>query len=356
VSSALDARPGRVLVKEPNWLGDLVISLPALRAVRRSFPDAELSVLVKQELAGFFDGFRWLDRVVPYRIRPGLDGLADRWRVISTIRARGYGLAVLFPQSFQSALWVTMAGVPRRAGFAAQSRGVLLTHAARPAHDLERRHEQNDYLEMLRATLGIEVSAGEVPIEVAEPRRASMLEWLANRRRRAAAPLVALAPAAAYGPAKEWPADRYARLIDRLEGAAGAECVLVGAANERARCAEIAAASSVGAVIAAGETDVGDLVALLSLCRGFIGNDSGAMHVAGALGLPTVGIFGSTRPDRTGPLGPRTRVLYERIECSPCLARTCRFGHYDCLKRISVERALEALASVQGVTGGGPFR
>jgi heptosyltransferase-2 len=182
-----------------------------------------------------------------------------------------------------------------------------------------------------------------------------MREWLADRRRRAAAPLVALAPSAAYGPAKEWPADRYVRLIDRLEEAAGAECVLVGTAGERARCAEIAAASSAGAIVAAGETGIGDLLALLSLCRGFIGNDSGAMHVAGALGLPTVGIFGSTRPDRTGPLGPRTRVLYERIECSPCLARTCRFGHYDCLKRISVEPALEALVSVGGVPGGEAF-
>jgi lipopolysaccharide heptosyltransferase II len=352
VSSAFDARPDRVLVKEPNWLGDLVISLPALRAVRRAFSDAELSVLVKQELAGFFDGFPWLDRVVPYRIRPGLDGLADRGRVISTIRARGYDLAVLFPRSFESALWVTMAGVPRRAGFATQARGVLLTHAARPARDLERRHQRNDYLEMLRDALAIEVSAEEVTLEVAEPRRASMRGWLANRRRRAAAPLVALAPSAAYGPAKEWPADRYVRLIDRLEEAAGAECVLVGTASERARCAEIAAASRADAILAAGETDVGDLVALLSLCRGFIGNDSGAMHVAGALGLPTVGIFGSTRPDRTGPLGPRTRVLYERIECSPCLARTCRFGHYDCLKRISVEPALEALVSAGGVPRG----
>ncbi|HSD10318.1 MAG TPA: lipopolysaccharide heptosyltransferase II, partial [Candidatus Binatia bacterium] len=90
----------RILVKEPNWLGDLVMSLPALRAVRRAFPDAELAVLVKQELAGFFDGLRWLDGVVPYRIRSGLDGLADRWRVISTIRAGGYDLAVLFPKSF----------------------------------------------------------------------------------------------------------------------------------------------------------------------------------------------------------------------------------------------------------------
>jgi heptosyltransferase-2 len=356
VSSSSEARLGRVLVKEPNWLGDLVISLPALRAVRVAFPDAELSVLVKHELAGFFDGLGWLDRVVPYRIRSGLHGLVDRWRVISTIRAGGYDLAVVFPKSFESALWVTLARVPRRAGFAAQARGVLLTHAARPARDLERRHQKNDYLEMLRDTLGIETSGADCALEVSELRRASMLEWLASRRRHAAAPLVALAPSAAYGPAKEWPADRYVRLIDRLDGAAGAECVLVGAASERERCAEIAAASNVGAIVAAGETDVGDLVALLSVCRGFVGNDSGAMHVAGALGLPTVGIFGSTRPDRTGPLGPRTRILYERIECSPCLARTCRFGHYDCLKRISVEGALEALASVGGVGGRETFR
>jgi len=125
----------------------------------------------------------------------------------------------------------------------------------------------------------------------------------------------------------------------------GAEVVLVGAPGERERCDEIAARSGAGAIVAAGETDVGDLVALLSLADGFAGNDSGAMHVAGALGIPTVGIFGSTRPDRTGPLGPRCRVLYHRIECSPCLARTCRFGHYDCLKGISVEEAVAALAA-----------
>ncbi len=355
MSSSPEARLRRILVKAPNWLGDLVMSLPALGAVRRAFPGAELAVLVKQELAGLFDGLRWLDRVIPYRIRSGFEGVADRWRVISTIRAGGYDLAVLFPKSFQSALWVTIAGVPRRAGFAAQGRGPLLTHAARPARDPRGRHQKNDYLEMVRDAVGTEASGEEVTLEVGEPRRATMREWLANRRRRAHAPLVALAPAAAYGPAKEWPADRYARLIDRLEETTGAECVLVGTTSERARCAEIVAASRVGAIVAAGETDVGDLVALLSLCHGFVGNDSGAMHVAGALGLPTVGIFGSTRPDRTGPVGPRTRVLYERIECSPCLARTCRFGHYDCLKRISVERALEALASLGGRPGEARF-
>jgi heptosyltransferase-2 len=170
-----------------------------------------------------------------------------------------------------------------------------------------------------------------------------MRGWLAARRRRSDKPLVALAVAAAYGPAKEWPAERFANVIDGLAEANGTECVLVGAPSERARCEETASASRAGAVIAAGETSVGEAMALLSLCDGFAGNDSGAMHVAGALGIPTVGLFGSTRPERTAPLGPRTHVLYHRIECSPCLERTCRFGHYECLKRIEVEEVTAAL-------------
>jgi heptosyltransferase-2 len=207
------------------------------------------------------------------------------------------------------------------------------------------RHQANDYLDLFRSTLGIEGSVEDVRITAAPSRVAKSQAWLAERRR-GDGPLIAIAPAAAYGPAKEWPADRYAALIDQLGGVGRAECVLVGTVAERARCAEIAAASRSGALLAAGETGVGDLVALLSLCSAFAGNDSGAMHVASALGLPTVGIFGSTRPQRTGPLGPRTRVLYEEIACSPCLDRTCRFGHYQCLRRIEVANVVAALDSL----------
>lgn len=341
----------RVLVKEPNWLGDVVMSLPALSAIRRAAARGELAVLVKQELAGFFDAVPWVDRVVPYRIRRGLEGLADRLRVISAIRSQSYDLAVVFPKSFEAALWLAAAGVPRRAGLAAQGRRLLLTDAARPRRDVADRHQRMDYLDMLRDSLGIEAGDEHPALVVPEPRRASMREWLAARRRVPERPLVALAPAAAYGPAKEWPADRYAALVDRLRDCLDAECVLVGARSERAKSAEIATASRAGAVVAAGETDVGDLVALLSLCHAFVGNDSGAMHVAGALDLPTVGIFGSTCPDRTAPLGRRTRVVYERIECSPCLDRACRFGHYACLKGVSVEQVLSALASLGALAG-----
>ncbi len=341
----LARQPRNILVKEVNWLGDLVISLPALRALRAAYPSAELAVLVKQELAGFFDGLGWVDRVIAYRVRRGRQSWADQWRIIQTIRASSFDLAVTFPKSFESVLWTALAGVPCRAGLATQLRGPLLTHRAARSEALRRGHQMLEYLQMLRDTLGIETIARSPVLEVGAQRKRMMAEWLSSRRQRPQRPLVALAAGAAYGPAKEWPAERYAALVDRL--GIDHECVLVGAPAERERCQEIASRSSTGALVAAGVTDVGDLVALLSLCDAFAGNDSGAMHVAGALGIPTVGIFGSTSAERTGPLGPRVRVLYDKVECSPCFARTCRFGHYDCLNRISVEGVVAALAELQ---------
>jgi heptosyltransferase-2 len=334
--------PQRVLVKEVNWLGDLVMSLPALKAVRRGFAGARLSVLIKAELASFFDGAEWIDEVIPYRVGRSLGGLADRRHVVAEIRSRRFDLAIVFPRSFESAFWTALARVPRRVGFAADGRGLMLTHKSiRPAA-LLRSHQVYDYLYLLRNTLAIEGDRTDIAPDIHPGHRAAMREWLVAQRRRQG-PLLALAVAAAYGPAKEWPVARYAALVDRLAERHDADCVLVGAPSERSRCQMVASASRRGALIAAGETSIGQLVALLSLCDGFAGNDSGAMHVAAALGLPTVGIFASTNPQRTGPLGPRARALYHRIECSPCLERTCRFGHYRCLQQVTADEVEEAL-------------
>jgi len=344
---ALPLRPApqRVLVKAVNWLGDLVMSLPALRAVRRAYPSAHLSVLVKAELASFFDGSRWLDEVIPYRVGRSLGGLADQRHVVAEIRSRRFDLAILFPRSFESAFWATLARVPRRVGFAADGRGLMLTHkTSRPA-TLFKGHQVFDYLYLLRTTLAIEGDRTEAAPDVHGAHRTAMREWLAARRR-SNGRLIALAVAAAYGPAKEWPVARYAALIDRLAEHHGVECVLVGAPNERPRCEMVASATQRGALVAAGHTSVGQAVALLALCDGFAGNDSGAMHIASALGIPTVGIFASTNPQRTGPLGPRAQALYHRIKCSPCLERTCRFGHYDCLKQVTPQEVEAALAEL----------
>ena len=141
--------------------------------------------------------------------------------------------------------------------------------------------------------------------------------------------------------------ERYAALADILAERHGAECVLVGGIDDRLQCEQIAAACKHGAIVAAAETTVGELIALLSRCHGFAGNDSGCMHLAGALGVPTVAIFGSTNPARTGPLGPHCRIIYRALECSPCLERTCRFGHYNCLRDISAEEVADALEACE---------
>ena len=200
---------------------------------------------------------------------------------------------------------------------------------------------------MVRATGVADGRADDFAIDVHEPHRARMREWLAANRKRPGRPIFAIAPAAAYGPAKEWPAESYGSLIDLLARREDAEVVMVGAPSERAKCEEVAAASKAGAIIAAGHTNIGELIALLSLCDGFIGNDSGCMHIAGALGIPTVAIFGSTNPNRTGPMGPKTRVIYRKLECSPCLARTCRFGHYNCLTQIEPAELVDAIVAMR---------
>ena len=331
-----------VLVKEVNWLGDLVMSLPALRALRAEYSSCRLAVMVRAELGGFFDGLTWIDDVITYT---GAPGLRRTMRTSSAIRRRHFDLAVLFPNSFESALWVTLGGVRQRVGYATDGRRLLLTNHAQPAPDAVAGHQSRYWLGLVRDTL--DITAGDEVIdhklEVGVKPLVAMREWLAQRRLRPERSIVAIAPAAAYGPAKEWALVRYAALIDSMADRFDAECVLVGAPEDRAKCDQVAATTRVGAINAAGEISLGEFIALLSLCNGFVGNDSGAMHVAGALGIPTVGIFGSTNPVRTGPLGEHARFLHYPIACSPCLERTCRFDHYDCLRAISPEVVLDAL-------------
>jgi heptosyltransferase II len=346
IASPIAPAPKRILIKAVNWLGDIVMSLPAMRAVRRAFPDAHLAILIKKELASFFDGANWIDEVIPYAIASGFGGLNDRRKIVGEIRSRHFDLAVLMPNSFESALWVTAAGIPRRAGYAVDARGAMLTHKAAPPRDALEGHQVLYWLAMVRETLGIAGDADNLAISPDTAHLAAMRNWMETHRRRPDARLIAIAPAAAYGPAKEWPAAKFAALIDAFSKRIGAECVLVGAPSERAKCEEVASLSSTGAIVAAGQTSIGELIALLSISSAFVGNDSGCMHLAGALGIPTVAIFGSTNPIRTGPSKTNSRVIWHRLECSPCLARTCRFGHYNCLREVEPKEALEALSSL----------
>jgi heptosyltransferase-2 len=338
-------RPHRIIVKAANWLGDLVMSGPALHAIHDTFPGAHLAVLVRRELATFFEGAGWINEVIPYRLRGGVLGLRDQLSIVRRISAGHFDVAVIFPNSFQSAMWMALAGVQRRAGYEADRRGFMLTHKASPREDIERAHQVYHWLQMVAQTIGARRGAPAYHLDVSAQSRDKMRAWLANRRLHPGRPLIALAPVAAYGPAKEWPIERYSELADMLGDRHDAECVLVGGLDDRQHCEAIANRCKRGALVSAAETTVGELIALLSLCHGFAGNDSGCMHLAGALGIPTVAIFGSTNPARTGPIGPQCRVIYRGLECSPCLERTCRFGHYNCLREVRADEVADALDS-----------
>jgi heptosyltransferase-2 len=275
-------------------------------------------------------------------VRPGLAGLRDRAAIVARLRRHAFDVAILFPDSFEAALWAWAARIPVRVGYKRDGRAFLLTHGVERTRETLQGHQVDYRLHLLNAALGISGDANEVAPDVDPAARETMHAWLGERRRRRGA-LVALAPAAAYGPAKEWPAARWAALADLLADQDDSECVLVGGPSEKRKCEEVAQLSRVRPLIAAGETSIAQLIALLSLCDAFAGNDSGAMHVAAALDLPTVGIFGSTSPERTSPRGSQARVIYHRIECSPCLQRTCRFGHYNCLKQIEPREVVASM-------------
>jgi heptosyltransferase-2 len=342
-------RAASVLVHEVGWLGDLAMSLPALRAVRRGFPSSHFAVLLRHELASLLDGVLWIDEVIPYRHAPGLRGLGERLAVGARLRARGFDLAIVLPGSFESALRVTLAGIPHRIGFATDARQLLLSTPVPWTRELEATHQSERYLTLLQVGLGLACDGAGPKLEIGAPHRGRMQAWLAAHRRRPHASLVAVAPTAAYGPAKEWPLAHHAALIGLLADA-GAEPVLVGSAADRPACASIAAASGADPLVAAGETSVGELAALLAQCDGVVGNDSGVVHVAAAVGAPVVAIFGSTSPARTAPRGAPLRLLQRPIECSPCFARTCRTGDMACVRDITPGEVAAALEDL-GVPG-----
>jgi heptosyltransferase II len=318
----------KVLVRAPNWLGDAVMSLPALRAIRQIFPQAHLAVAARPGIADLYVRESGIDEVL--RLEGGRRVFARR------LRAKGFECAILLPNSFDSALLAWMARVPERIGYRRDGRGVLLTRAIRPPApgDIPR-HERFYYLELLRRAGLMEHFPLVEPIRL-EGREAA--REAGARRLRAlglSGPVIGISPGAAYGGAKRWLPERFVETAKLLSFPA----VVFGSAAERALCEQVA--QGLGARNLAGETRLAEFLELAAACRLFLTNDSGAMHVASALGVPTVAIFGATDDTTTGPAGPRARVVREHTECSPCLRRECPIDH-RCMTRVSAETVAAA--------------
>ncbi len=320
--------PERVVVRAPNWLGDVMLSLGALRDLRRAWPTAHLEVLALPRVAPIYDAVA------------EVDGVRTAATLPESVRAlRGsFDTAVVLPNSFRSALEPFLAGVPQRWGHATDGRRLLLTRHTRPAPRV-RGESEAFYYRSLVSGLGLPVAATpNLAIacpEVWQTRAREMLEadglW------------VGLNPGASFGTAKRWPPERFAAVAETAARDLGARIVIVGSEPERPLAEEIAAQIPSGPVVLAGRTSLPDLVGVISLLGALVTNDSGPMHVAAALGVPVVAVFGPTDWRETAPRSSAARVVREPVDCAPCKLRECPTDH-RCMERVTSRRVFEALA------------
>lgn len=331
--------PSRVVVFAPNWLGDAVMGLPALQSVRAAFPGAHLAVAARPSVAAVYAMAHGVQEVVPLEARAGLASVRQWRRDATRLEAGRFDLAVLLPNSFLSAWVAAHAHVPERWGYATDLRGRWLTRALpRPSPGL---HQADYYLALITA-------AGVPPaprFACLEPPADAVV---AARALVPARPYVVLAPGAAYGRAKQWPPARYAELAAMLHRTRGLVPVVVGAGADRAAGDELRAAlpdhpGGSGAASALvdliGRTDLPTLAAVLAGAHAVVANDSGAMHLAGAVGAPVVAIFGATNEHQTAPLvaSPEARpprLAIHHVWCRPCMLRDCPLGH-ACMRGVS---------------------
>lgn len=324
----------KVLVRATNWLGDAVMSLPAIRAIRQIFPHAQIAVVARLQVADLYARETCIDRVIPY---PAQTGLRPRLEFAAGLRAEGFDGAILLQNAFDAALIAWLAGIPERIGYNRDGRGLLLTRAIRvPDPGDIPRHQRFYYLELLRRAGMIE------RFPVSEEIR---LDGIAGARERGAAhlaalqvsgPVIGISPGAAYGNAKRWLPERFAETAARFKAAV----LVFGSPGERPLCEAVSAQlrhEGLEARNLAGQTTLREFIDLAAACRLFLTNDSGAMHVASALGVPTVAIFGATDDTTTGPTGLLARVVREHAECSPCLLRECPIDH-RCMTRVTTGR------------------
>ena len=325
--SAKDLKPFRIFIRSSNWLGDAVISVPAVRAIKAGRPDTHVTVAAPAKISSLWKLVPEVDEILSLKGKSALTAA----RCIR--RQQSFDVAILFPNSFRAALEVWLGGIPRRIGYRGHWRSWLLNQLVRESpHRGPIEHQSNHYLRIAHE-LGAEIS--EIKSQKSEIENAPIR-----------APLkIGLCPGAEYGPAKRWLPERFAEVAQKIAERRHAQWVLFGTRKDAAIGNEIFKTLGDNCVNRIGQTTLDQLIDELRECRLLLTNDTGTMHLAALLGVPTVAIFGSTEPRLTGPLGNGHIVLRHQVECSPCFLRECPID-FRCMKAVSVQEVVDAVLSI----------
>ena len=334
----------KILVRAPNWIGDAVMSIPALRALRASFSEANITLYTKAWAEGVFQDAEFIDRILSVE-NEGF-GFLETVREAKRVAAGNYDLSILFTNSFQTAAIVRIAGVNRRIGYGREGRGILLTDAIKLPRWEHDRHQSQYYLNLIEELsrrsgsdftyVGNDPSSSLTVNEQRRNRAKAQLDEIGVDHSR---PVIGFGAGSTNSTAKRWGEANFAALADRLVNA-GASIILLGSKQEIDVSSRVAALANMDVYDLTGRTDLSSAAALLSEIDLFVSNDMGLAHLAGAVGTKTLVIFGPTNYVNTRPLGDHADMIRHPVECSPCMLRECPIDH-RCMTRISPDAVFD---------------
>ena len=341
----------KILIRGVNWIGDAVMTIPAVHAIRRAYPEAHISLLLKPWVAEIFRGSPDIDEIILYE--QNFNGLAGKFRLAGLLRRQKFDCAILLQNAFDAALLTWLAGIPERIGYKRDGRGFLLTHALPVTEDILAGHQVYYYLHIVNA-IGIKTDETRPFIHVSDNERAAASNLVSSSFQDAHLPLIGINPGATYGSAKRWLPERFAEIIIKIIDEAHGNVILFGGEAEVEIADEIISevkktrSTDIESriLVMSGKTSLRELASLIAQCSAFITNDSGPMHMASALLVPTVAIFGSTNRHATGPFGKGHRTIFRDLPCAPCMQRKCREEHLECMTGISAGEVFNALREV----------
>ncbi|HSF68750.1 MAG TPA: lipopolysaccharide heptosyltransferase II, partial [Nitrospira sp.] len=316
-----------------------------LKGLRRLFPQASITLLVKPLVAALFESHPAIDRIFLYDDKGRHAGLAGKWRLARDLRREGFDLAVLFQNAFEAALLATVAGIRRRYGYATDGRSFLLSEPVMTPGRRAPVHQVEYYWSML-TPLGLTGHPGQPELFLSPDEEQSMAERLARAGITADHVVIGINPGSTYGGAKRWLPDRFAESTERLcrrvsDAGQRPAVVLIGAKGEEPLGREIASRLSVDAVVLSGATTIRELMAVIKRCALLVTNDTGPMHIASALRVPVVAVFGPTDWRTTSPSGEDHTLLRHPVDCAPCMLRECPIDH-RCMTGVTVEQVYAA--------------
>lgn len=327
----------KILIRGTNWIGDAIMTLPAVESIRATYPGAHIAMLVKPWVADIYKLFSDLDEIIIYENK--FDNSAGVFKLAQKLKDKKFDLAILLQNAIEAAIIALAARIPLRAGYDSDARGLLLTNRVKRTEKIKKVHQTDYYLEMVKALGCISVGREmhmETKINLTDAR--NVLHKFVPED--AGKKIIGIAPGATYGPAKKWFPERFAEVADTLAEKYSARVIIMGGKSDGDVAQEVVKLARTKLINLSGKTTLREAVYLISQCRVFISNDSGLMHIAGALNIPTVAIFGSTNPVTTAPVGNKSVIVRHEVSCSPCLKKTCPID-FRCMKMISVEDVLQ---------------